>query len=128
MAGAANAAKKLNNYVKFHELVKEKCNNLAWYPQNYRGFLRGELFFAASLGFFAITGNFLCELNQFNVIILKSLQIFGLLAGFAMPWLLNGVLLSSVMFLNKNLVNCKNYSILLRKLKFLAEIVQNRDV
>lgn len=105
VAALGNHANKLNNFVKFHELVKEKCHNLAWYPQNYRGFLRGSMFLALALASFAATGNFICALNSFNVIILKSLQIFGLILGFAMPSLLNAVLVNSVMFLNNNLVN-----------------------
>lgn len=98
-----NAA-RLNNFLKYNEFAREKVMNASWFPHNYRGMLRGSLFLSFFLICFALSGNFICYLNSFNLVILKSLQLFGLLLGFAMPSFLNGLILQATQLLTMNLV------------------------
>ena len=87
-------AQKLAILAKFTEPTLEKLHNVFWYPQNYRAFLRGMMFLAVILGGIGAAGNFLCFLNEFDLIIMKSLQNVGLLIGFVTPHLLNGLIIN----------------------------------
>ncbi len=98
-------AYKLSTLTKFNEFGKEKIFNATWYPQNYRAFLRAAGFLTVILAGVSTAGNFLCFLNDFNLIILKSLQMFGLIVGFAMPHLLNGILINGTQIITSYIVN-----------------------
>ena len=97
-------AHKLSILTKFNEFGKEKVFNATWYPQNYRAFLRAAGFLTVILAGVSSAGNFVCFLNKFNLIILKSLQIFGLGVGFAMPHLLNGLLINGTQIITNYIV------------------------
>ena len=87
-------AEKIAILAKMKETRREKLRNVGWYPQSYRGFLRGLLFLAVVLGGLSVAGNFACVKNDNGVMVLKTLQIGGLVFGFAIPHLLNGLIMN----------------------------------
>lgn len=99
-----NNSYRLTALTKFNENSKEKLFNMSWYPHNYKAFLRGVEFLVLILAGFAIAGNFICFLNDFNLIILKSLQSFGLILGFVVPYLLNGIVICEVQYVTNHIV------------------------
>ena len=87
-------AEKLAVLAKIKESRREKLRNVGWYPMSYRGFSRGLMFLVTVLGGLAVAGNYACVRNDSGEILLKTLQIGGLVFGFAVPHLINGLIMN----------------------------------
>ena len=104
MIGAlAQNSYKLMIFVKSNE-NSDKLMNFSWFPKNYRAFLRANTFLTVILAGVAMSGNFITFLNRFELINLKSLQIFGLFIGFAIPNLLIGLLINGGLIISSYIV------------------------